>query len=121
MVLTDNSESVQYLGYDKKATEVTNAIINNPTLNDKFEVQAFSFGKALNTTDTLTYGEKQTNIAEAFSNLTELFKNEVAPVIFISDGNLRVENVFVPIVKLSLTKTRYFRWGFFLKKCLKLG
>ncbi len=86
-IAVDNSASIQHLGYDD---EVRNALVRfreSKNLNDAFDIQYFKFGTEVATLDSLDFAERQTNIASVFSSFTSLYRNEVAPVVLLSDGN----------------------------------
>ncbi|MFT5890968.1 MAG: hypothetical protein ACI9Y7_001067 [Dokdonia sp.] len=86
-IAVDNSASIRHLGYDD---EVRNALVRfreSKPLNDAFDIQYFKFGTEVTTLDSLDFAERQTNIAAVFSSFTSLYRNEVAPVILVSDGN----------------------------------
>lgn len=86
-VLVDVSSSITSLQQEKSVRELVTRIQNNEALKDKFDVSFFGFGNDFETLDSITFSDKQTNIDKAFKKTNELFKNEVAPTILISDGN----------------------------------
>ncbi|WP_299207310.1 VWA domain-containing protein [uncultured Dokdonia sp.] len=86
-IAIDNSASIQYVGYED---QVRNALVRfreSKKLEDAFDIQYFKFGTEVTTLDSLDFAERQTNIASVFSSFTALYRNEVAPVILLSDGN----------------------------------
>jgi len=87
VVAVDNSSSVKYLKQEGNANAFIESIKNNKALNDQFNVDFYSFGETLNTSDSINFNEKQSNINKAFRGLTEIYKNTVAPTLVISDGN----------------------------------
>ncbi|WP_179347746.1 VWA domain-containing protein [Winogradskyella pacifica] len=87
VVAVDNSESVSYLKHDEKAKKVVNALQNNSELKDRFNIQAYSFGKSVNTLDTLNFKERQSNLALALKQFGEVYANQTAPIVILSDGN----------------------------------
>lgn len=87
VVAIDNSVSVKHLKQDEKALELLNAVKTNEALQDRFNIDIYSFGNNLNTSDSIGFIEKQSNIAKAFRGLTEIYKNSVSPTVLISDGN----------------------------------
>ncbi|MDW5288418.1 VWA domain-containing protein [Formosa sp. PL04] len=87
LVAVDNSNSVAQLEQDTNAKQVVESIRSNSELNDKFTIEYYSFGKSLNASDSLTFSEKQTDISSALENLQDIYKDEVAPTILITDGN----------------------------------
>jgi len=83
----DNSSSITRLNQAENVIKISQNIRNNKTLNNKFNIDVFSFGNTLNASDSLTFNENQTNIDKAFKELNQIYKNTVSPTIIISDGN----------------------------------
>ncbi len=86
-VLIDNSASVKELNQNEKVLNFIEALKNNESLNTKFDISYYSFGSDFRTNDTLSFSEKNTDISKALSGTNQLFKNEIAPTILITDGN----------------------------------
>lgn len=87
VVAVDNSESVSYLKQDDKAREVVSALQNNSELNERFNIQAYTFGKSVSSLDSLNFNERQSNLALALKQFGEVYANQTAPIIVLSDGN----------------------------------
>lgn len=87
VVAVDNSESVSYLKQDEKAREVVAALQNNSELKDRFDIQAYSFGKSVTTLDTLNFNERQSNLALTLKQFGDVYANQMAPIVVLSDGN----------------------------------
>ncbi|CDF79186.1 conserved hypothetical protein [Formosa agariphila KMM 3901] len=87
LVVVDNSNSITQLKQDANAKEVVENIRSHSNLNNKFNIEYFTLGKTLSTSDTLTFQDKQTDIASALDALQDIYKDDVAPTILISDGN----------------------------------
>ncbi|WP_299889741.1 VWA domain-containing protein [uncultured Lacinutrix sp.] len=87
VVAVDNSNSIVQLNQEGNAKEIVNYISNSEELNNKFNIDVFSFGKSLNTTDSLVFNERQTNIDKAFNELNQIYKNTLSPTLLITDGN----------------------------------
>ena len=94
VVAVDNSSSIRHLKQDEKVTDLVNAIKGNKEITDKFNVDLYAFGNSLNTLDSLSFNEQQTNIDKAFAELSQVYKNSVSPTILISDGNQTYGNDF---------------------------
>lgn len=86
-VLVDASTSIISLNQEENVRSLLERIQNNEALHDKFDVSFFGFGNEFGTLDSVSFSAKQTNIDKAFKTTEDLFKNEVAPTILISDGN----------------------------------
>jgi hypothetical protein len=91
-ILIDNSASVKALDQVENVNSLVSSLKENQALNDKFDLSFFSFGSVLNDGDSLTFTEKNTNISKALASVDELFKNETAPTVLITDGNQTLGN-----------------------------
>ncbi len=86
-ILIDNSASVAVLKQEEQVLDFIKQLQENEALNDKFDLSYYSFGSVFKEKDSLKFNEKNTNISKALSSVNELFKNEIAPTLLISDGN----------------------------------
>ena len=86
-VLVDNSASIKELDQSNKVIKLVNSLKDNQELNDKFELSFYSFGSDFETADSLSFNEKNTDISKALVTANQLFKNEIAPTLLITDGN----------------------------------
>ncbi len=86
-VLIDNSASIGELGQKGNVSSFLQKLEENSELNDKFDVSYYSFGNDFRENDSLSFDEKNTNISKALTSTNELFKNQTAPTIIITDGN----------------------------------
>lgn len=87
VVAVDNSSSIANF---KQEDEVKNAIKdlkNDTELNEKFDIDYFSFSNDVKTLDSLKFDKTQTNISKPLLQFNELYKDRIAPVLLISDGN----------------------------------
>ncbi len=86
VIVVDNSNSIKKLN---QTNAVQNFIthLKNSTLSNQFTIDYYSFGKEFKPLDSLTFNETQTNIANVFSSLKEIYKNTLAPTILLTDGN----------------------------------
>ena len=87
VIAVDNSESVKYLDQDQKTRDLVLRLQNDKPLNERFNLEFFSFGKEINVLDTLSFKEKQTNPTLLFELFSQVYSNSVAPLIMITDGN----------------------------------
>ncbi|GGW63432.1 hypothetical protein DFQ11_102254 [Winogradskyella epiphytica] len=87
VVAVDNSESISYLKHDESARQVASALIDHTELNKRFNIQSYRFGKSVNTSDSLNFRERQSNISLALKQFGEVYANQTAPIVLISDGN----------------------------------
>jgi hypothetical protein len=86
-VLVDNSASVSELDQIENVGTLLRRLKEDEALHSKFDLHFFSFGSDFRNLDTLTFDEKNTNISRALTMSQELFKNDTAPVLLITDGN----------------------------------
>lgn len=93
-VLIDNSASIGELGQKENVLKLLQKLRENSAINEKFDVTYFSFGNEFRESDTLSFSEKNTNISKALSATNELFKNQTAPTILITDGNQTLGNEY---------------------------
>ena len=88
MVLAiDNSSSVKYLNQDESVLKFIDKIKANNDIQNKFNIDYYTFGENLKSLDSMSFSEKQTNISKAFTQLSQLYKQTTSPTLLISDGN----------------------------------
>ena len=105
-VLVDNSQSIAFLGKDSLAQDFNAQLKNDTALNNKFDLEFFSFAQTTAQTDTLTFDAPQTNIGQALLDTQELFREEVAPIVLMTDGHQTVGNAYSYMAK-QLNQTVY--------------
>ena len=91
-VLLDNSSSIGELEQKENVLELLQKLKENKKLNDKFDISYFSFGSDFRENDSLSFDEKNTNISKALNSTNELFNNQTAPTLLITDGNQTLGN-----------------------------
>jgi hypothetical protein len=87
VIAVDNSSSIKHLNQASKVYPLIENLSNNKRLKDKFNIQLYAFGETLKQTDSITFIEKQTNIDNAFSQLSQIYKQTISPTVLITDGN----------------------------------
>ncbi|WP_431134230.1 VWA domain-containing protein [Psychroserpens mesophilus] len=87
IVAVDNSESITYLNQSENTSNVIKSIKQNEQLNENFNLKFYTFGKSVNQTDSLDFNDKQSNIADVFDRLSEVYNNSISPTLLITDGN----------------------------------
>ncbi len=87
IVAIDNSESINYLNQSENASVLIKTLKQNEALNEHFNLEYYTFGKSVNQNDSLDYNEQQSNIAQVFNRLSEVYSNSVSPTLLITDGN----------------------------------
>ncbi|MDG1730869.1 MAG: VWA domain-containing protein [Algibacter sp.] len=83
----DNSSSVKYLNQDESVLKFIDKIKANNDIQNKFNIDYYTFGENLKSLDSMSFSEKQTNISKAFTQLSQLYKQTTSPTLLISDGN----------------------------------
>lgn len=91
-VLADNSLSTKYFKETEKVGEWLQNFKNNNRLNNKFNIEYFSFGERINSLDSLSFNESQTDIYEAIESVNELNKNNLSTTVLLTDGNQTIGN-----------------------------
>lgn len=99
IVAVDNSESINYLNQTQNTLDLINTLKENETLNQNFNLEFYRFGKAVNQTDSLSFDEKQSNLALVFQRLSEVYNNSISPTLLISDGNQTYGNDYAYMTK----------------------
>jgi hypothetical protein len=87
VIAVDNSDSVSYLEQDANANRLYGNLKGNEALNQRFDIETYSFGKSVNEKDNFNYDERQSNISQALKQFGDVYANQVAPIILVSDGN----------------------------------
>lgn len=87
VVAVDNSESVTFLKQDKNVIKILDELTNNNELKKRFEIDIYTFGNELKSSDSLSFTDKQTNLSSVFKELSQVYKSKVAPTLVITDGN----------------------------------
>lgn len=98
VLAVDNSSSINHLKQDKFTTDFVKKLTTSKSLNDKFNIEVYTFGEILNPSNTITFTEKQTNIDKAFTQLSQVYNETISPTVLITDGNQTYGNdyAFVP-------------------------
>lgn len=91
-VLVDNSLSTKHFKEQQKVASFISKIRQNETLNEKFDIDFFTFGKNAQVLDSLSFDETQTNIYKAIKSTNDLQKDRLGTTILISDGNQTIGN-----------------------------
>ena len=86
-VLIDNSSSIVELGLAESVSEFRSALASNSDLNEKFDLSFYTFGNDFTDVDSLSFSERNTNITRALGSVKELYRNEIAPTLIVTDGN----------------------------------
>jgi hypothetical protein len=94
-VLVDNSESIALLKQKTNVNNILQSLQTNELISTKYDIDYYVFGEEFASLDTLAFQDRQTNIAEAFQNLKQIYANRTAPTLLITDGNQTYGNDFI--------------------------
>lgn len=86
-VLVDNSSSVVELERAQEVRDFVSGLQSHSGLNEKFDLGFYTFGSDIDEMDSLSFSEKKTHISKALKTSNEIFGNELAPTLLITDGN----------------------------------
>ena len=92
IIAIDNSSSITYLNQDKNSLKVLKNIMDNKPLREKFNIDTYTFGSQLKPSDSIDFSDNETNIDQVFKQLSQIYKNSIAPVLLITDGNQTLGN-----------------------------
>jgi len=93
-VAVDNSSSISFTKQDSTVRALAEKIKNSKELNQRFNIEYFTFGSSLKSGTTLNFDESKTNIFEVLQELNTLSKEQVSPIVLISDGNQTLGNTY---------------------------
>ena len=93
-IVIDNSESIKNLS-GVINNEIYNPFIQNQKLNEKFDVQVYTFDKEFTANGIIDYSGKQSLIDNVAKNLKQLYRNTNYPVVLFTDGNQTQGNDYV--------------------------
>ncbi|MFD0988692.1 VWA domain-containing protein [Mariniflexile jejuense] len=87
VIAIDNSSSITFQNQAVNSKNIVSALTTNSDLAKKFNIETYTFGDNLKASDSITFSEKQTNIDNAFNQLSQIYKASISPTILITDGN----------------------------------
>jgi hypothetical protein len=91
-LLVDVSKSIPFFKEAHNIRNFLQEIKNDESIQEKFDLQEFTFGSKLNPLDSLSFTDNETNISEAIVAINELYQDKIAPIILLTDGNQTVGN-----------------------------
>ena len=91
-LLVDTSKSITFFKEENNIQNFLQEIKKDKSIQEKFDLQEFTFGSELNPLDSLSFSDNETNISEAIVTINELYQNKIAPIILLTDGNQTVGN-----------------------------
>ena len=94
VIAVDNSSSIKYLKQNVNAKDLVEKLTTDKRLTDKFHIETYTFGEKLSPSNGIEFDEKQTNIDNAFNQLSQIYKQSISPTILITDGNQTYGNSY---------------------------
>ena len=85
VILADNSTSISESGSELR--NLISNIENTPEITNRFKISNYRFGSDLEILDSLTFGDKNTNIYESLALLKDVYAREQTVTLLLSDGN----------------------------------
>lgn len=86
-IVLDNSASIEALNQQDNAFAVQQFMSQNAALTEKFDLSVYRFGDDLEQEDSLSFDDRNTNLASALSSLNDVLGEQIAPTLLVSDGN----------------------------------
>ncbi|OIQ22462.1 MAG: hypothetical protein BM557_00300 [Flavobacterium sp. MedPE-SWcel] len=94
-VLVDNSLSIKELEQDSLSKKLYTKLLDDSKLNEKYDIQLFSFDEDFESGKTPDFKGTQTHIDQAVQNLKQLYRGSSYPVVMLTDGNQTLGNDYV--------------------------
>ncbi len=86
IILADDSESIAYLSQADNLKQDFQKLITSDDINERFDVNTFSFDSELKPADTLALKSKQSDLQKAVSEILSLYKDDQKAIVILSDG-----------------------------------
>lgn len=94
-IIIDNSSSISFLKAKESAVQISQQLLLNKDIQEKFEVQSYLIDSNFKQSDSLTFTGTQTNLDLVAKNLKNIYKNTFYPTVLITDGNQTSGNDYV--------------------------
>ncbi|MBP6585957.1 MAG: hypothetical protein KA215_09870, partial [Flavobacterium sp.] len=94
-IVVDNSSSIVDLKSDIVALELYKQLSENKDLQNKFNVETYSFDTEFESATTFNFKGTQTNLDAVAKSLKSIHKNTIYPTVLITDGNQTEGNDYV--------------------------
>ena len=86
-LVIDNSRSMEYLGDTIQIQSVYHSFSEHTDLNERFDIDYYSFGKNLQPLKKLSFNQGQTDISKSLKDLNQIYKETQFTPVLITDGN----------------------------------
>lgn len=87
VILADNSSSISNGEGSSQIVSILKEFEGNGQLAERFNIKKYNFGATLTDSDSLTFSEKNTDIAKALSTVDNLFARQTGAIMLLTDGN----------------------------------
>lgn len=87
VLAVDNSSSIKAFEAASAVSQFVDQLKGDRELQERFEIETYTFGKTFSQGDSLTFEESQTNLSAVLKNISTLYDGQIAPVLLITDGN----------------------------------
>jgi len=94
-IVVDNSSSIVDLKANAVAVELYKKLSENKDLQDKFNVQTYSFDTDFESATTFNFKGTQTNLDAVAKSLKSIHKSTIYPTVLITDGNQTEGNDYI--------------------------
>tara|TARA_R110001632_G_scaffold28927_3_gene77055 strand:+ start:17891 stop:19918 length:2028 start_codon:yes stop_codon:yes gene_type:complete len=91
-VLVDNSTSIKFFQKDTLVQSIIDDFKTHSELNERFDINYYSFGDKFQINDSLQFIESQTNLADPINKVNKVLKDDSNAIVLITDGNQTVGN-----------------------------
>ena len=87
VLLIDNSSSMAEIAETEGIRSQIDKIVGNTDLEERFDIESYSFSRGLGQRDSLSFDQSATNIASALAKTKELYSNSQLATLLFTDGN----------------------------------
>lgn len=87
ILLSDNSSSIDQTEGIDQLRQIRNRIKNSVDIEERFNITEYTFGAELNTSDSLSFTERATDIGRSLSSLNEIYTGSLSTILLLTDGN----------------------------------
>ena len=87
VLLLDNSRSIALKEAGETSSEIRDALLNDPDVLERFQIQAYAFGLAPGRLDSLDFSDSGTDLFRALDEAGKASLEEESTFILVTDGN----------------------------------
>ena len=91
-VLVDNSLSIKFFKKQSLVNSILKDFKSHKKLNERFNINYYSFGNEFKLSDSLSFDENQTNISKPLESINKIQKQRNNAIVLLSDGNQTLGN-----------------------------